>query len=101
MLSGAQYTIRRIFYSQGDGGKLEAFDLGKARMPHMAHRFDQLGRGITDSADSTVESAVDNENGFLGSGFERKCRDFPQLKQWAEEHQAFDAHGVLAEAGHA
>ena len=101
ILTGAQYTIRRIFFSQGEEGELEAFDLGKARIPHMAHCFDYLRQGITCSADSTVEPAVDKENGFLGSGFERQCRDFVQLKEWAEEHRAFDAHGFLAEAGHA
>ncbi|CAD6588940.1 MAG: hypothetical protein ASARMPREDX12_003543 [Alectoria sarmentosa] len=95
------YTIRRAFYSDSateDG--LEAFDLGKERKPHVAHCFDYLRQGILCSADSSIEPAVDTVNGFLGAGFPRQCRDFKELKDWAEEHRAFDAHGFLVEMEH-
>jgi hypothetical protein len=49
------------------------------------------------SADSSIEPAVDTTNGFLGAGFPRQCRDFSELRFWAEEHRAFDAHGFLVE----
>ena len=47
------------------------------------------------SADSSIEPAVDTVNGFLGSGFQRKCRDFSELRIWAEKRRAFEAHGFL------
>ena len=79
---------------------LQAFDLGKDRQPHVAHCFDYLRQGIQCSADSTAEPSIDTMNGFLGAGFPRQCRDFTRLKEWAEKHRAFDAHGFLADMGH-
>ena len=89
------YTIRRAFYSTSTSGELEDFDLGKERKPHMAHCFDYLRQGILCSADSSIEPAVDSVNGFLGAGFPRLCKNFWQLKDWAEDHKVFDAHGFL------
>lgn len=66
----------------------------------MAHCFDYLRQGIMCSADSSIEPAVDTANGFLGAGFPRQCRDFGELRFWAEEHRAFDAHGFLVELDH-
>ena len=66
----------------------------------MAHCFDYLRQGLQCSADPTLEPAVDDVNGFLGAGFPRSCQDFEELKVWAEEHRAFDAHGFLAEMDH-
>lgn len=43
---------------------------------------------------------MDTVNGFLGAGFPRQCRDFEELKGWAETHRAFDAHGFLVEMEH-
>ena len=74
---------------------LEDFDLGKERKPHIAHCFDYLRQSLLCSADSTMEPAVDSVNGFLGSGFQRQCRDFDQLKMWAEDRRAFNATGFL------
>ncbi|KAL9074612.1 MAG: hypothetical protein Q9161_002205 [Pseudevernia consocians] len=92
------YTVRRAFYSNTTSEtELEAFDLGKERKPHVAHCFDYLRQGILCSADSSIEPAVDTVNGFLGSGFPRQCRDFEELKDWAEKHRAFDAHGFLVD----
>lgn len=95
------YTVRRAFYSNSKtGDELEPFDLGKERKPHVAHCFDYLRQGILCSADSSIEPAVDTVNGFLGAGFPRQCRDFEELKSWAEKHRAFDAHGFLVEMEH-
>ncbi|CAF9908069.1 MAG: hypothetical protein ALECFALPRED_004213 [Alectoria fallacina] len=94
------YTVRRAFYSNSTiEDELEAFDLGKERKPHVAHCFDYLRQGILCSADSSMP-AVDTVNGFLGAGFPRQCRDFEELKGWAETHRAFDAHGFLVEMEH-
>lgn len=48
------------------------------------------------SADSTVEPAENHEDIFLGWGFERQCRNFDDLKDWAEKSRAFEGHGFLA-----
>ena len=52
------------------------------------------------SADSSIEPAENVESGFLGWGFRRQCRDYGQLKDWAERWRAFDRHGFLAEGAH-
>lgn len=91
------YTVRRAYYSNRKDGELEDFDLGKERKPHVAHCFDYIRQGILCSADSTIEPAVDTVNGFLGAGFPRICRNFEELKGWAEDHRAFDAQGFLVE----
>lgn len=91
------YTVRRAYYSDREGEELEDFDLGKERKPHVAHCFDYIRQGILCSADSTIEPAVDTVNGFLGAGFPRSCRNFEELKNWAEDHRAFDAQGFLVE----
>ena len=52
------------------------------------------------SADSSVEPAENVESGFLGWGFRRLCRDYGQLKGWAERWRAFDGRGFLAEGPH-
>ena len=52
------------------------------------------------SVDSSIEPAVDTVNGFLGAGFPRQCRDFEELKDWAEDHRALDAYGFLVTMGH-
>ncbi|KAK3176694.1 hypothetical protein OEA41_008019 [Lepraria neglecta] len=95
-----QYTVRRALYSTTSEGTLEEFDLGKERKPHVAHCFDYLRQGILCSADSSIEPAVDTVNGFLGAGFPRQCRDFEELKDWAEDHRALDAHGFLVTMEH-
>ncbi|KAL2045930.1 hypothetical protein ABVK25_011926 [Lepraria finkii] len=94
------YTVRRALYSKASEGSLEEFDLGKERKPHVAHCFDYLRQGILCSADSSIEPAVDTVDGFLGAGFPRQCRDFEELKDWAEDHRALDAHGLLVTMGH-
>lgn len=90
-----QYTVRRAYYSNAEEGELEDFDLGKDRKPHVAHCFDYLRQSILCCADSSIEPAVDAVNGFLGAGFPRQCRDFEELKAWAEERRVFGAHGFL------
>lgn len=88
------YSLRRAYYSEGD--ELEAFDFGQERPPHIAHCFDYLQQGLTCSADTTVEPAVDKVHGFIGSGLKRQCADFEALKQFVEDRRVFNASGFLA-----
>ncbi|KAI1079498.1 hypothetical protein F5B20DRAFT_543764 [Whalleya microplaca] len=96
------YILRRAYYSQSDD--LQEFDFGKNRTVHAAHCFDYLLQSLTCSADSTVEPAIGREHEFLGSGFQRQCRDFNTLKKFVEEWRVFNASGFLAlglDHGHA
>ncbi|ROW00562.1 hypothetical protein VSDG_03393 [Cytospora chrysosperma] len=88
------YTLRRAYYSGGD--ELEEFDLGKDRATHVAHCFDYLQQGLTCSADTTIEPAIDEKHGFLGSDLQRQCRNFDVLKTFVEERRVFNASGFLA-----
>lgn len=88
------YILRRAYYSHSDN--LQRFDFGKDRVSHVAHCFDYLQQGLTCSADSTIEPAIDKEHGFLGSGFVRQCRNFEQLKNFVAERRVFNATGFLA-----
>ncbi|KAJ5928275.1 hypothetical protein N7466_007231 [Penicillium verhagenii] len=92
------YTLRRAYYAKSES--LESFDLGKNRSVHVAHCFDYLQQGITCSADTTVEPAVDEQGGFLGTGFKRQCRDFEYLKEFVAERRIFDKTGFLAVSHH-
>ncbi|PWY80817.1 hypothetical protein BO94DRAFT_470824 [Aspergillus sclerotioniger CBS 115572] len=94
------YILRRAYYARSDENDLEGFDFGKNRSIHVPHCFDYLRQGITCSADTTVEPAVDEENGFLGSGFPRQCVDFEALKEYVEERRIFNATGFLAVGYH-
>ncbi|PYI02709.1 hypothetical protein BO78DRAFT_422273 [Aspergillus sclerotiicarbonarius CBS 121057] len=96
------YILRRAYYalSDDDDDDLQRFDFGKNRSIHVPHCFDYLRQGITCSADTTVEPAVDEENGFLGSGFPRQCVDFDALKEYVEERRIFNASGFLAVGYH-
>ncbi|KAL8658825.1 MAG: hypothetical protein Q9226_000758 [Calogaya cf. arnoldii] len=89
------YTLRRAYYSTSLS-ELEDFDFGIQRQPHVKHCFEYLRQSLLCAADSTLEPAKEVENGFLGWGFTRQCRDVGQLKNWAEEWRAFEAYGFLA-----
>ncbi|KAI0397926.1 hypothetical protein F5Y17DRAFT_254923 [Xylariaceae sp. FL0594] len=92
------YVLRRAYYSTAASGKLEPFDLGKNRTVHAAHCFDYLTQSITCAVDSTVEPYEGNAkaDGFLGSGFPRRCRSFDALKQYVDDYRVFNATGFLA-----
>ncbi|KAI9648372.1 hypothetical protein NHQ30_003005 [Ciborinia camelliae] len=88
------YTIRRIYHSHGD--ELQDFDFGINREEHVGHCFEYLRQSISCSADSTLEPAGHAVEGFLGWGFERKCKDYESLMKWAEKWRAIDGHGFIA-----
>ncbi|CZT23732.1 uncharacterized protein RCC_09446 [Ramularia collo-cygni] len=94
------YTLRRAYYAeQSDHDGLEDFDFGLERNKHAGHCFEYLRQSLMCSADSSIEPAhVKKTDGqeFLGWDVSRTCRSYDQLKQWAGERRAFDAHGFLA-----
>lgn len=94
------YTLRRAYFAEQAGDKeLQDFDFGHDRNEHAGHCFEYLRQSLMCSADSSVEPAhVEKKGGqeFLGWDVPRMCRNYDQLKNWAEERRAFDAHGFLA-----
>ena len=89
-----QYTLRRAYYAKSED--LQDFDLGIDRDAHVGHCFDYLRQSITCLADSSVEPAVGRVVGNAAWGFDRQCRDFGEVKSWAEAQRLFDAHGFIA-----
>lgn len=90
-----QYTLRRAYYSISEPHELEDFDFGINRTLHTSHCFEYLRQSLMCSADSSIEPAA-RVDGFLGWGFQRQCRNFVELKSWAENSRAFEGHGFLA-----
>ena len=93
-----QYTLRRAYYSDSAGD--EEFDFGLDRTHHANHCFEYLRQSIMCSADSSLEPAAGVERVFLGWGFQRQCRNFEALKEWAEAWRAFELQGFLAHQTH-
>ena len=87
--------IRRAYYSNSTSQ--EDFDFGLNRNGHSSHCFEYLRQSLLCNADATIEPAGERVRGFLGWGFWRQCRNFEELKAWAEDARVFDAHGFLAE----
>ena len=77
-------------------GELQDFDFGHERDDHTGHCFEYLRQSLLCSADSSIEPVDNAAHDFLGWGFQRQCRNYDELKAWAEEARAFDAHGFLA-----
>ena len=48
------------------------------------------------SADSSVEPVDSRIDRFPGWGVQRQCRNFVELKSWAEDSRVFEGHGFLA-----
>ncbi|KAL4811798.1 hypothetical protein BDW67DRAFT_171274 [Aspergillus spinulosporus] len=70
----------------------DVFDLGLERELHVGHCFDYLRQSLTCTIDSTVEPA---KNLFEDPtwGFDRQCRDYDEVKKWAETYRAFNVSG--------
>jgi hypothetical protein len=94
------YTLRRIMYSSGlNDSKLESFDNGIDRFAHIGHCFEYLRNAIMCSADSSLEPFEVPDNGFPGMGFQRQCRDYEKLKEWAERWRVLeDKSFILVDA---
>ncbi|MCJ1310856.1 hypothetical protein MMC25_004524 [Agyrium rufum] len=90
------YTLRRAYYSTSEPGLIEDFDFGHDRNVHVKHCFEYIRQSLICSADSSIEPASPGIDGFLGWDFGRQCRNYEELKDWAEQSRAFDGHGFLA-----
>jgi len=54
---------------------------------HLRHCFDYLRQSFICAADANLEPVDVEQGGVSGWGFERKCRDFQAVKDWAERNR--------------
>ncbi|KAL4860740.1 hypothetical protein BDV12DRAFT_208890 [Aspergillus spectabilis] len=87
------YLIRRAYYIPTPENQTKDFDTGIARHPHVGHCFDYLRLTLLCAADSTLEPTTEKVNGNPKWGFEKQCRDYESVKNWAEKRKAFDIRG--------
>lgn len=88
-----QYLIRRAYYTSIPNTQGEDFDTGIERHPHVGHCFDYLRQSLLCSADSSLEPTDERVNGNPNWGFGKQCRDYENVKRWAEKWRAFDIEG--------
>lgn len=88
-----QYLIRRAYYTSNSDAQGEDFDTGIERHPHVGHCFDYLRQSLLCSADSSLEPTNERVNGNPKWGFDKQCRDYEDVRRWAEKWRAFDIEG--------
>ncbi|GAD93056.1 hypothetical protein AOR_1_1484164 [Paecilomyces variotii No. 5] len=87
------YLVRRAYYSTASGN--EDFDFNIDRAPHVGHCFDYLRQSLMCAADANLEPATQKINNNPDWGFDRQCRSYEEVKNWAEQWRVFDAHGFI------
>ncbi|OJJ07031.1 hypothetical protein ASPVEDRAFT_88297 [Aspergillus versicolor CBS 583.65] len=87
------YLIRRSYYTSTPDSQGKDFDTGIDRHPHVGHCFDYLRQSLLCSADSSLEPTNERVNGNPRWGFDRQCRDYEDVRRWAEKWRAFDIEG--------
>ena len=58
---------------------------------HLRHCFDYLRQSLICNADTNLEPVDFELGGVTGWKFERTCRNFDKVKEWAEEWHSWDA----------
>ncbi|GAB1210723.1 hypothetical protein APSETT445_009520 [Aspergillus pseudonomiae] len=86
-----QYLIRRAYYANNTVD--ESFDVGIERHPHIGHCFDYLRQSILCAADSHLEPTTERVIGNDRWGFQRQCRNYTEIKEWAAQWKVFDIEG--------
>ncbi|KAL4887399.1 hypothetical protein BJY04DRAFT_212436 [Aspergillus karnatakaensis] len=67
--------------------------------PHMRHCFDYLRQSLMCASDSTFEPVDPKLGGVTGWGTERVCRDYAELRVWAEARRVSDGRGFSSGHG--
>jgi len=85
----------RIGYYAALNGDLAAMqhihDHNKRPDPHhVRHCFDYLRQSLMCAADTNLEPVDFELGGVTGWAFERTCRDFEAVKEWAGLNRAWD-----------
>ena len=68
--------------------------------PHMRHCFDYLRQALLCAADSTLEPFRTDLGGVTGWGFPRMCRNYDELKEWAEARRTNNREGFVEVVTH-
>ena len=89
-----QYSIRRALFAK-PGVPIAGINMEHLKPPHMRHCFDYLRQALLCSADSTLEPWHPDLGGVTGWGFPRVCRNYDELKLWAEEMRTNDYEGFV------
>ncbi|CAG9998311.1 unnamed protein product [Clonostachys byssicola] len=66
---------------------------------HVRHCFDYLRQSLICAGDTTLEPVDPKLGGVTGWGNLRVCRDFDEIKAWAEGHRMSNYRGFLKTAG--
>ncbi|KAL9099505.1 MAG: hypothetical protein Q9187_009489, partial [Circinaria calcarea] len=88
------YSIRRALFAE-PGVPIAGINMEHLKPPHMRHCFDYLRQALLCSADSTLEPFRTDLGGVTGWGFPRVCRNYDELKEWAEARRTNDREGFV------
>ena len=66
----------------------------QADVSHLRHCFDFLRRAIMCAGDTNLESVDQETFTSTGWGFERQCRDYEGVREWAEKWRQADSKGI-------
>lgn len=66
-----------------------------ATTEHIQHCFDFLRRALMCASDTNMEYVDKDILGTNGWGFERKCRDYNSVVEWAEKWKNSTAGGIV------
>lgn len=84
--------LRHRYYTAIDSASDQSLPGHKTRhesSPHAAHCFDYLRQSVQCSSDTNIEPYDWDLDGISGWGVERACKDYDQVKKYAEEQRAF------------
>jgi Mycotoxin biosynthesis protein UstYa len=94
--------LRVAYYAALDGSLASLQDIqDENQRPddhHTRHCFDYLRQSLMCNADTNLEPVDFSLGGVTGWKFDRKCRNFDAIKDWAETYRSWDA--ALPVGGH-
>lgn len=97
----AQWSIHQSYYTDSDDDENgqdehdQRHRRGEAGFAHMRHCFDYLRQALMCAGDVTLEPVDAELGGVTGWDNLRVCRDYDQIKEWAENHRVSDLRGFL------
>ncbi|KAI9172797.1 Oxidase ustYa [Paramyrothecium foliicola] len=98
-----QWSIHQSYYTdsrddengQDEHNHNQRHRRGEGGFAHMRHCFDYLRQTLMCAGDVTLEPVDPELGGVTGWDNLRVCRDYDQIKQWAEMHRVSDLRGFL------
>ncbi|KAI0197513.1 hypothetical protein F4808DRAFT_473851 [Astrocystis sublimbata] len=91
------YTIRRAYYAAYAASTGQEFNHAGVREPeHIAHCFDYMQQTLVCVADIGIEPLDQGHNPDII--FERQCRDFGEIQEWAAHWRVMNGSGFIFDA---